>query len=70
MRKGSYKQNEMVTKSEMIAESMVLRGVNGQLKWVTYVGTMNNQKLYQVDHDWLFGKWIKKKNDNCDNYCS
>ena len=37
-------------------ENMMMRGINGRLNWVFYVGTIGNKKVYQVDHEWLYGE--------------
>jgi hypothetical protein len=34
----------------------MMQGVDGELKWVVFVGRLGNKKLYQADHQWLFGK--------------
>jgi hypothetical protein len=46
----------MASRAEMIQESFIMRGINGDLRWVTYVGHLGKKKLYQVDHDWLYGE--------------
>lgn len=42
-------------------ENMMMYGVNGRLKWVDYVGMMGKKKLYQADHEWLYGRKQEKK---------
>ena len=42
-------------------ENMMMRGINGQLNWINYVGRIGNKKLYQVDHEWLYGKKQQEK---------
>ena len=37
-------------------ENMMMRGINGRLNWIDYVGRIGNKKLYQVDHEWLYGE--------------
>ncbi len=37
-------------------ESMYLPGVDGIWKMVTYVGLLGTKKLYQADHQWVYGK--------------
>ncbi len=37
-------------------ESMYLPGVDGRWKMVTYVGRLGTKKLYQADHQWVFGE--------------
>ena len=38
-----------------------MRGINGRLNWINYVGSIGNKKLYQVDHEWLYGKKQQEK---------
>ena len=45
----------LVMPSRENMENMMMRGVNGQLKCIDYVGRIGNKKLYQVDHEWLYG---------------
>ncbi len=44
------------TPDEQWDESMFLPGVNGIWKMITYVGVLGTRKMYQADHDWVFGK--------------
>lgn len=50
----------MASASERIKESFIMAGVNGALKWVMYVGKYGDKKLYQVEHEWLFGMCEKE----------
>jgi hypothetical protein len=51
----------MVAPVRSSTENMMMQGVNGRLRWVDYVGRFGNKKLYQADHEWVFGKKQKKR---------
>ncbi|CAF1310557.1 unnamed protein product [Rotaria sordida] len=44
----------MTTKKQINEKSMVVKGVNGSLEWVIYVGKWNHKDLFQSSHEWLF----------------
>jgi hypothetical protein len=47
--------SEMITKKEICEKSMIMKGINGKLEWVMYIGKWNNEELFQCSHEWLFG---------------
>ncbi len=50
----------MASRSELLNESMIMRDIDGRLSWIIHVGRLENKKLYQVDHEWLYGQLNKK----------
>jgi hypothetical protein len=37
-------------------KNFFMRGINGEMEEVVYVGGLKEENLYQVSHDRLFGK--------------
>ena len=46
---------EMITKKEICEKSMIMKGVNGKLEWIMYIGKWGKEDLFQCSHEWLFG---------------
>ncbi len=36
-------------------KSMIMKGVNGRLEWIIYIGKWDRDDVYQCSHEWLFG---------------
>ncbi|CAF3404538.1 unnamed protein product [Rotaria socialis] len=47
-------RTEMITKKEICEKSMIMKGVNGKLEWIMYIGKWDNEDLFQCSHEWLF----------------
>ena len=45
----------MASRTDMNQGSFIMCDVNGEFKWVTFLGRLGDKKLYQVDYDWLYG---------------